>query len=76
MSSDVGMSFQRHLASAIRNSAVANSTRRVGMLDLLDDARVAGCQHALVDRRVPVFRPTEAGFGHLPPWAQPAWIRQ
>lgn len=74
MGSDAGVSFQHDPAWAIRNDAIANPARNVGMPDLLDDTRVTS-RHGLIDRRVPV-RAKDPGFGRLPPWAQPAWIRQ
>ena len=73
MSSNRETIFQRGPGWTIRNGVIINPGRNFGNPGLEDYARRVG--HSLPDRRVPV-RATEPTFGHLPPWAQPAWMRR
>jgi hypothetical protein len=65
--------FQRGPGWIMPNGLIAGPGRNFGIPGLEDDARRVG--HRLPDRRVSV-RATESTFGHLPPWAQPAWMRR
>jgi hypothetical protein len=70
MSSNRETIFQGGPAWTMRNSML--NFRTPG---LESDAREVGCPLSLPDQHMPV-RATEATLGHLPPWAQPAWIRR
>jgi len=75
MSSNREPILQRDPALTMRNRVTINPARNFGTPGLESDARRIGLCHSLLDPRIPL-RATEPAFGHLPPWAQPAWIRR
>jgi hypothetical protein len=75
MSSNREPIVQRDPACPMRNGVITTPARDFSTPGLEKDARSAVCCHSLLDRRPPV-RATESSFGHLPPWAQPAWLQR
>ena len=75
MSSNREPIFQGDPAWKVRNGMIMNPARNFSIAGLERDARGVGCSLSLLDGPMPV-RATEPAFGHLPSWAQPAWIRR
>jgi hypothetical protein len=75
MSSNRETIFQRDRAWTMRDGMIINPARNFSPPGLESDARGVDCCDILLDQRMP-GRATEPTFGHLPAWAQPAWIQR
>lgn len=67
--------FQPDPTWTMRNGAITNAARSFSTPGLENDARRVIRGHGPLDQYMPV-RATHPAFGHLPPWAQPAWIQR
>jgi hypothetical protein len=75
MSSNREPIFQYDPACPGRNGMIANPARDLSTWGSENDTLGAVYCRSLLDRRIP-GRSTELALGHLPPWAQPAWIQR